>query len=180
MGVRAVRVGPAAAARPAGRRLHPGAVGCADARIREEVPVGDVAAGAHPGGVRADHAVLQPPLQPAGRTVAADVPPRGLRRRTGRRHEGSPAELRPHPETGAGMSTPRSLTHPGRTGLLLVTPAVLFVGVFVLVPLAFALVISLTNWPLIGSVKFSGLKNYTAIVSDAAFAKSVLYTLLYT
>ena len=73
-----------------------------------------------------------------------------------------------------------SLTHPARTGLLLVTPAVLFVGVFVLVPLAFALVISLTNWPLIGTVKFSGLKNYGAIVSDAAFAKSVLYTLLYT
>ena len=73
-----------------------------------------------------------------------------------------------------------SLTHPSRTGLLLVSPAVLFVGVFVLVPLVFALVISLTNWPLIGTVKFSGLKNYTAIVSDAAFAKSVLYTLLYT
>ncbi|MFI7061944.1 carbohydrate ABC transporter permease [Kribbella sp. NPDC050124] len=73
-----------------------------------------------------------------------------------------------------------SLTHPSRTGLLLVAPAVLFVAVFVLVPLGFALVISLTNWPLIGSVKFSGVKNYTAIASDAAFAKSVLYTLLYT
>ncbi|HEY0472298.1 MAG TPA: sugar ABC transporter permease [Kribbella sp.] len=73
-----------------------------------------------------------------------------------------------------------SLTHPPRTGLLLVTPAVLFVAVFVLVPLAFAVVISLTNWPLIGDVRFSGIDNYTAIVSDAAFAKSVLYTLLYT
>ncbi|WP_350280868.1 sugar ABC transporter permease [Kribbella sp. HUAS MG21] len=73
-----------------------------------------------------------------------------------------------------------SLTHPSRTGLLLVAPAVLFVAVFVLVPLAFALVISLTNWPLIGTVKFNGLKNYGAIASDAAFAKSVLYTLLYT
>jgi multiple sugar transport system permease protein len=79
------------------------------------------------------------------------------------------------------MSTRRaSLTHPPRTGLLLVTPAVLFVAVFVLVPLGFALVISLTNWPLIGDVHFSGLDNYTAIVSDAAFGKSVLYTLLYT
>jgi multiple sugar transport system permease protein len=79
------------------------------------------------------------------------------------------------------MSTRRaSLTHPPRTGLLLVTPAVLFVTVFVLVPLAFALVISLTNWPLIGDVHFSGLDNYTAIVSDSEFGKSVLYTLLYT
>jgi multiple sugar transport system permease protein len=73
-----------------------------------------------------------------------------------------------------------SLTHPPRTGLLLVTPAVLFVVVFVLIPLAFAVVISFTNWPLIGDVRFSGVDNYTAIVSDAAFAKSVLYTLLYT
>ena len=74
----------------------------------------------------------------------------------------------------------RSLTHPPRTGLLLVAPAVLFVAVFVLIPLAFALVISFTNWPLIGDVDFSGVDNYTAIASDAAFAKSVLYTLLYT
>jgi multiple sugar transport system permease protein len=73
-----------------------------------------------------------------------------------------------------------SLTHPPRTGLLLVTPAVLFVTVFVLVPLAFALVISLTNWPLIGDVHFTGLDNYTAITSDSEFGKSVLYTLLYT
>ncbi|GAA1633555.1 sugar ABC transporter permease [Kribbella alba] len=85
--------------------------------------------------------------------------------------------------TNAARATARrraSLTHPPRTGLLLVTPAVLFVAVFVLVPLAFAVVISFTNWPLIGDVKFSGVDNYTAIISDAAFAKSVLYTLLYT
>ena len=55
---------------------------------------------------------------------------------------------------GAAGRTP---VHRPITGVALVdAPAVLFVGVFVLVPLAFALVISLTNWPLIGSVKFSG------------------------
>jgi multiple sugar transport system permease protein len=89
-------------------------------------------------------------------------------------------QVGPRRAAPARRRTQGSLTHPSRTGLLLVTPAVLFVAVFVLVPLGFALVISLTNWPLIGTVKFSGLKNYTAIVSDAAFAKSVLYTLLYT
>ncbi|WP_433162553.1 carbohydrate ABC transporter permease [Kribbella sp. CA-247076] len=96
----------------------------------------------------------------------------------------STTEVRPRLEsrrpTPARARRRGSLTHPSRTGLLLVTPAVLFVAVFVLVPLGFALVISLTNWPLIGTVEFAGLKNYTAIVSDAAFAKSVLYTLLYT
>jgi multiple sugar transport system permease protein len=107
-------------------------------------------------------------------TARADAPPQpGPATRAGDR--------RPTQRRAAGRRTGQgSLTHPSRTGLLLVTPAVLFVAVFVLIPLGFALVISLTNWPLIGQVRFSGLDNYTAIVSDAAFAKSVLYTLIYT
>lgn len=107
-------------------------------------------------------------------TARTDAPPQpGAAARAGDR--------RPTRRRTAGRRTGQgSLTHPSRTGLLLVTPAVLFVAVFVLIPLGFALVISLTNWPLIGQVRFSGLDNYTAIVSDAAFAKSVLYTVLYT
>jgi multiple sugar transport system permease protein len=73
-----------------------------------------------------------------------------------------------------------SLTHPASTGWLLVTPALLFVGVLVLAPLVLAVYISLTNWPLIGSYRFIGLANYTAIAKDSAFLQSVLYTLLYT
>jgi multiple sugar transport system permease protein len=72
------------------------------------------------------------------------------------------------------------LTHPTRTAWALVSPALLFVIVFVLVPLAFAVYISMTNWPLIGSYRFVGLANYSAILRDAAFGQSVLYTLLYT
>ena len=37
-----------------------------------------------------------------------------------------------------------------RTGLLLVTPAFLFVAVFVLIPVGFAVYLSFTNYPLIG------------------------------
>ena len=44
----------------------------------------------------------------------------------------------------------RSLVHPPAVGLALVAPATLFVTVFVLAPLVFAVYISLTNWPLIG------------------------------
>jgi multiple sugar transport system permease protein len=73
-----------------------------------------------------------------------------------------------------------SLTHPAHTAWMLVSPALLFIGVFVLAPLVFALYISLTNWPLIGSYRFIGLGNYAAIAKDAAFLQSVLYTLLYT
>jgi len=74
----------------------------------------------------------------------------------------------------------RSLIHPPATGLLLVLPAVLFVTVFVLVPLAFAIYISLTNWPLIGPYRFVGLANYASIAQDAVFWHAVLYTLTYT
>jgi multiple sugar transport system permease protein len=73
-----------------------------------------------------------------------------------------------------------SLTHPTRTAWALVAPALLFVTVFVLVPLVFALYISMTNWPLIGSYRFIGLDNYSAVFRDAAFRQSVLFTLLYT
>lgn len=76
--------------------------------------------------------------------------------------------------------SPGSLTHPSRRGLVLVSPAVLFVAVFVLAPLLFALVISFTNWPLIGDFHFVGFDNYAAIPSDATFIKSVLFTFLYT
>ncbi len=74
----------------------------------------------------------------------------------------------------------RSLTHPARTGMVLISPAILFVAVFVLVPLVFALYISMTNWPLIGDYEFVGLDNYAAIGQDLAFWRSVGYTLLYT
>jgi multiple sugar transport system permease protein len=73
-----------------------------------------------------------------------------------------------------------TITHPSRTGVALVSPALAFVGVFVLAPLVFAIYISLTNWPLIGDYHFIGLDNYAAIGRDAAFWQAVLYTLLYT
>ncbi|PZE73390.1 MULTISPECIES: carbohydrate ABC transporter permease [unclassified Curtobacterium] len=73
-----------------------------------------------------------------------------------------------------------SLTHPPAAGLALVTPAMLFVGVFVLVPLVFAVYISLTNWPLIGAYRFIGLENYANLFQDPAFVHAIGYTLLYT
>jgi multiple sugar transport system permease protein len=65
-------------------------------------------------------------------------------------------------------------------GMLLVTPAFLFVAVFVIFPLLFAAYMSFTNWPLIGPYHFNGVRNYTSLGSDAGFVHSVLFTLLYT
>lgn len=73
-----------------------------------------------------------------------------------------------------------TLTHRPRTGLLLVSPAVLFVLVFVFAPLVVAVFISLTDFPLIGPYHYVGLKNYETAWSDPVFGRSILYTLLYT
>jgi multiple sugar transport system permease protein len=67
-----------------------------------------------------------------------------------------------------------------RTGLLLVLPALAFVAVFALYPLAFGAYISLTNWPLVGPYHFVGLANYTALIHNAVFVESILFTLKYT
>ncbi|MBC7764030.1 MAG: sugar ABC transporter permease [Candidatus Saccharibacteria bacterium] len=85
-------------------------------------------------------------------------------------------------DTAAGGKKPTqraSLTHPPRTGLILVTPALLFVLVFVVAPLLIAIYISFTNWPLIGSYHFVGFLNYLNLFQDPAFVQSILFTLLY-
>ena len=68
----------------------------------------------------------------------------------------------------------------GRTGILLVSPAFALVAVFVLFPLGFAVYISATNWPLIGSYHMVGGSNYSQLAHDPVFIHSVLFTLLYT
>ena len=87
-----------------------------------------------------------------------------------------------HPAASAAVPERRrrSLTHPARTGLLLVSPALALVVLLVLVPLGFAVYISLTDWPLMGSYHFIGLRNYTHINQDTVFLHSIIYTLIYT
>ena len=67
-----------------------------------------------------------------------------------------------------------------KAGMLFVAPAFVFVAVFVLFPLGFAIYMSMTNWPLIGSYHFTGASNYAALGKDPGFIHSVLFTLLYT
>src|SRR6202050_254736 len=67
-----------------------------------------------------------------------------------------------------------------RTGLLLVTPAFIFVTVFVLIPVGFAIYLSFTDYPLIGPDHWIGLQNWASVGQDATFVQSVLFTLEYT
>lgn len=81
-----------------------------------------------------------------------------------------------------GQEAPRSAQsrRAARTGALLVSPAMTFVIAFVLFPLGFAVYISLTDWPLIGSYHWVGVSNYTQLVHDSDFLHSITFTLLYT
>jgi len=67
-----------------------------------------------------------------------------------------------------------------RTGLVLVAPALAFVGVFALYPLGFGVYISLTNWPLVGPYHLIGLANYYSLLHDSEFLQSIVFTLKYT
>src|SRR5579862_5578173 len=94
------------------------------------------------------------------------------------------AQPRPVRPGAAGARTARKRTkgivRQPKTGMLFVAPAFVFVAVFVLFPLGFAIYMSLTNWPLIGSYRFTGARNYAALGQDPGFVHSVLFTLLYT
>lgn len=66
------------------------------------------------------------------------------------------------------------------TGLLLIAPAVLFVVVFFLAPLALMVFMSFNRWPLLGAHTWIGIGNYTQLVADAGFRSALVFTLKYT
>jgi multiple sugar transport system permease protein len=67
-----------------------------------------------------------------------------------------------------------------RIGALLVSPACVLVAMFVVFPLAFAIYISLTDWPLIGPYHYIGLENYRNLFSDPEFTHAIEFTFEYT
>ncbi len=93
---------------------------------------------------------------------------------------GQPAGLGTAGTPRAGRRRRTGVVRQPKTGMLLVAPAFLFVAVFVLFPLGFAIYMSLTNWPLIGPYHLNGVHNYAALGRDPGFIHSVLFTLLYT
>ncbi|MBV9362768.1 MAG: sugar ABC transporter permease [Solirubrobacterales bacterium] len=96
------------------------------------------------------------------------------------------------------MSAAASTAAPGRTGprrfagsrafrrrramvgLLLVSPALAFVGVFFLAPFVLMIWMSLHKWPLLGHTSWAGLSNYAAMGNDPMFWRSLAFTVEYT
>jgi multiple sugar transport system permease protein len=66
------------------------------------------------------------------------------------------------------------------TGVLLVSPALLFVTVFFLIPLGLMIWMSLHKWPLLGHPSWAGVNNYTAMFRDPTFLHALGFTVKYT
>jgi multiple sugar transport system permease protein len=73
------------------------------------------------------------------------------------------------------------LAHRRRSaGLLFVLPAMTFTVIFFVLPLGMTFVMSLHDWPLLGSHSFIGLDNYARLLSDRQFWNSLGFTTKYT
>jgi len=64
----------------------------------------------------------------------------------------------------------------GLRGLLLVSPALLFILAVFVLPLVFAVWISLSDWPLLGAHHFTGLANYHRLLHDPLVGHAFLFT----
>lgn len=67
-----------------------------------------------------------------------------------------------------------------RTGFWFILPSMVFVLIFFLVPLVAVLIMSSTNFPLLGDVEYVGLQNYADMMSDTEFHQTIIQTLIYT
>ncbi|MGO1590716.1 MAG: carbohydrate ABC transporter permease [Ancrocorticia sp.] len=66
------------------------------------------------------------------------------------------------------------------TAYLMLSPSLIGVGLFLIVPFLLVFVISLTNWNLISDPSFVGLDNYQWLFSGDSFTKSLIVTVAFT
>ena len=74
----------------------------------------------------------------------------------------------------------KNITKPGRLGFALTVPSLVLVLALVILPLIYAVYISMTNFPLVGAYHFVGLANYRALAGNSQFLHAILLTVLYT
>jgi multiple sugar transport system permease protein len=98
------------------------------------------------------------------------------------------------PSAGSTGSAPAAVPSPrrrwrGQTGVLrserrwgyfLLSPFIIGLVAFVAIPTITAVVLSFTNWSLLGSPQWAGWQNYTDLLHDSVFRKVVLNTVYYT
>jgi len=74
-----------------------------------------------------------------------------------------------------GRRSPQQRRH-ARAGLLFIAPALLAIGLFVLLPLVGAIALSFTDWALVGTPTPNGLSNYRSLAADPQFKASLVVT----
>lgn len=84
------------------------------------------------------------------------------------------ASRRPPPRHGSRVAR-RPLT-----GMLFVAPTAVVVLTLFVVPLGILVYMSFTDWPLLGTPTFNGVKNYVDIGKDDTFLGAIRFTLIYT
>ncbi|OBZ95081.1 sugar ABC transporter permease [Pararhizobium polonicum] len=86
--------------------------------------------------------------------------------------------------TGSGSKTPspqrRRRRRSGWRGLVYIAPAMALVILFFVIPVIFTGWMSLHNWPLMGSTRWIGFKNYVRMFHDARFMSALQFTAYYT
>jgi multiple sugar transport system permease protein len=65
-------------------------------------------------------------------------------------------------------------------GWAFVTPAVILIGVFAIIPIGWSLLLSLQSTNLIAPAHYVGLANYRALAKDPAFRSAIGHTVVYT
>src|SRR5690625_5425022 len=64
-------------------------------------------------------------------------------------------------------------------GWLLIAPSLIGVTAFLILPVILAFVVSLFRWDLLGTREFTGLDNYTTLITGGALTNSLLVTAIF-
>jgi multiple sugar transport system permease protein len=84
----------------------------------------------------------------------------------------------PRPYRKSGRLTSMQRRRAGM-GIVFISPAVIMLVVFFIIPMGLLLWMSFNNWPLLGNSAFIGLKNYEDALDDVEFRNSLLFTILF-
>jgi multiple sugar transport system permease protein len=88
------------------------------------------------------------------------------------------AHPKPHKifNSGAKKKKGKRVTGLGSSGLIFITPTLILLATFFLVPLLGVAYLSVTQWSLVGSPQFVGLQNYQGLFSNTQFWSAVSVT----
>ena len=78
--------------------------------------------------------------------------------------------------TTSSLAGARRRTRTGRGGLLFISPALVLIGVLFIGPLVLTAVMSFFDWPLFGSIEFSGIDNYSRALNDPTLRTALGFT----